>query len=101
MLVVVEPGQASIDCARRIFRMADQIGIQDVRPVANKVTGAEDEQFLRSALEGRSPAGVIPWCEELRTADRSGRGVLNQSGPAALAASHTTTGDREAIVTAR
>ncbi len=86
MLVVVEPGQASVDCARRIFRMASQIGIKDIRPVANKVTGAEDEQFVRSALDGWPLAGLIPYSEELRTADRSGRGVLDHSGEAAGAA---------------
>ena len=57
MLVVVEPGQASIDCARRIFQMAEQIGMRDIRVVANKVTGAEDEQFVRSALDGKPLVG--------------------------------------------
>lgn len=86
MLVVVEPGQASIDCARRIFRMAEQIGIRDIRAVANKVTGTEDKEFLRSALDGRPLVGMIPFCAQLRTADRSGRSVLDHSGPQAQAA---------------
>jgi CO dehydrogenase maturation factor len=86
MLVVVEPSQASVDCARRIFRMASEIGIKDIRPVANKVTSQDDERFLGTALDGRPLVGVIPYCGQLRTADRSGRSVLDQAGPEAQAA---------------
>ena len=86
MLVVVEPSQASVDCARRIFRMAEQIGIKDIRAVANKVTSADDERFLGTALDGRPLVGVIPYCGQLRTADRSGRGSLDHAGPEAQAA---------------
>lgn len=86
MLVVVEPGQASVDCARRIIRMAEQIGIIDIRVVANKVAGVSDKKFLLSALDGRPLVGMIPFCEQLRTADRSGQSVLDHSGPAAKAA---------------
>ncbi len=86
MLVVVEPGQASIDCARRIFEMARQIGIRDVRAVANKIANVEDEQFVRSALEGLAVAGMIPYCAQVRTADRNGRGVLEHSSEQAKAA---------------
>ena len=86
MLVVVEPSQVSVDCARRIFRMASEIGIKDIRPVANKVTSPDDERFLGTALDGRPLVGVIPYCGQLRTADRSGRSVLDQAGLEAQAA---------------
>ena len=86
MLVVVEPGQGSIDCALRIFQMAEQIGIRDIRIVANKVTNAEDEQFVRSALVDRPLVGIIPYCLQVRTADRSGGGVLEHSSEQAKAA---------------
>jgi CO dehydrogenase maturation factor len=86
MLVVVEPGQASIDCALRIQRMAGQIGIRDIRMVANKIAGAEDERFVRSALGGHPVLGIIPYCQGIRTADRDGASVLDGSGRPAAAA---------------
>jgi CO dehydrogenase maturation factor len=86
MLVVVEPGQASIECALRIFQMAGQIGIRDIRMVANKITDVEDERFVRSALGGYPLLGMIPYCQGIRTADRSGESVLDHSGKPAAAA---------------
>jgi CO dehydrogenase maturation factor len=77
LLVVVEPGQRSIDCAQRIFVMAGQIGLQDIRVVANKVTGPGDEEYIRKALGGTWPViGIVPFSNEVRDADRVGRSVL-------------------------
>ena len=49
LLVVVEPGQKSIDCDQRIFAMAEQIGLRDVRVVANKIVGSEDEAVCQKS----------------------------------------------------
>lgn len=77
MVVVLEPGQRSIDCAHRVIRMAGDIDIKNLRFVANKVTGPEDEAFLRAQFPGHDFLGMIPYSEEIRAADRSGRGVLD------------------------
>jgi len=76
MIVVVEPGQRSVDCAKRVFRMAEQIGLSDLCVVANKVVSNSDEAFIRQALPGARLLGVIPYSEELRQADRHGQSVL-------------------------
>jgi len=77
MVVVVEPGQRSIDCAKRVRQMAAQIGIQDIRVVANKITSSGDEQFIRQALEGYDILGMIPYSEGILSGDRDGRSVLD------------------------
>ena len=77
MLVVVEPGQRSLDCARRIIRMAGEIGLTNIQFVANKITGAADEQFIREAFPEQRILAVIPFLEELRQADRDGKSVLD------------------------
>ncbi len=77
MLVVVEPGQRSIDCAEAVIRMAGELGIRRLAFVANKVTGPEDEQFIRDSLSGRELAAVLPYTEKLRSADRDGISVLD------------------------
>ena len=77
MLVVVEPGQKSLDCAFRVVRMATEIGLRDLRFVGNKVTGPEDEAYIRGHLAGKAWLGSIPYSEEIRAADRDGRSILD------------------------
>ncbi len=76
MLVVVEPGRGSLDCAGRIFQMAEEIGIRELPVVANKVATPEDEQFVRAGLPGREILACIPFSEAIRRADRAGTSVL-------------------------
>lgn len=80
LLVVVEPGQRSIDCANRIKQMAGEIGLNKICYVANKVVSPEDEHFIKEALPGRDLAAVIPYCREMRDADRQGISVLDKLG---------------------
>jgi CO dehydrogenase maturation factor len=84
MLVVVEPGQRSVDCAERIVDMSRQIGLRDVRAVASKVRSAEDEAFLRAALGGIPLVGSIPFSEGIYAADRDGKSVLDGAEPAVV-----------------
>jgi CO dehydrogenase maturation factor len=77
MIVVVEPGQRAVDSTRRILRLARDIGLKDIRLVANKVTHPEDERFLRDAFPEECFLGVILYREEFRRADRYGSSVLD------------------------
>jgi len=81
MLVVVEPGRGSLDCAARIFRMAEEIGVEDVRVVANRVTSPDDERFVRAGLPGREILACIPFSEGVQRADRAGLSVLEGLSP--------------------
>ncbi|MHC4871918.1 MAG: ATP-binding protein [Planctomycetota bacterium] len=76
MLVVVEPGQRSIDCAERVIRMAKEIGLEKIAFVLNKVTSKEDEEFILKHLQGQKILGVIPYSEEIRQADMKGCSVI-------------------------
>ena len=80
MVVVLEPGQRSVDCAKTVIRMAKEIGIRRLLFVGNKVTGAADEEFLKTALPGSEFAALIPYSEEIRTADREGVNPLDRAG---------------------
>lgn len=86
MLVVVEPSRMSLDCAERVFRMAAEIGLGDVRVVANKIANPGEEAWLRQALADRPIVAAIPFAAELRDADRNGRSVLEGASPEAAAA---------------
>ena len=76
LLVVAEPGQRAIDSARRIARLAGEIGIADIRLVINKIRSAEEELFVRNSLPGFSVIGAIPFNEELLRSDRDGVSVM-------------------------
>ena len=77
MLIVVEPGQRSIDCAKKVVAMAGEIGLKRIAFVANKITCIADEEFVRNALGDDKVIGMIPYAEELRLADRNGKSVLD------------------------
>ncbi|GHV29419.1 carbon monoxide dehydrogenase [Synergistales bacterium] len=72
MLVVLEPGQRSVDCALLVERMSREIGIRKVMFVANKITGDADRDFLRSSLPKSEIIAFLPWTDDLKKADRDG-----------------------------
>ncbi|MDD4891439.1 MAG: carbon monoxide dehydrogenase, partial [Phycisphaerae bacterium] len=77
MVIVVEPGQRSLDSARRVARMAKEIGLSRLRFVGNKIGSPEDERFIRESLPDAEFVGMIPFAPSLRSADRAGRSVLD------------------------
>ncbi len=77
MIVVVEPGQRSIDCALRVREMSEKIGIGSVKAIANKVVSDDDDAFIRQSLEGIDLLGSIPFSPALLAADRDGKSVLD------------------------
>ena len=80
LLVMVEPSQRAVDSAHRVARLGAEIGLRDIRFVANKVTCPADEQYIRAALPGSDIVGVIPFSEDIRRAERQGRPVLDGAG---------------------
>lgn len=76
MLVMVEPSQRALDSAHRVARMAAEIGLRNVRFVANKIASRADEQYVRAALPRQEILGVIPWSEAIRAAEQEGQPVL-------------------------
>lgn len=78
MVVVVEPGKRSIDCAFTVQRMANEIGVKKLVAVANKVSAPEDEQYIKDRLpQGVELVAFIPYSATIRNADREGVSVLD------------------------
>ncbi len=77
MLVVTEPGQRSLDSARRILRLSSEIGIQQIRLVGNRVTGPADEKRICEAFPDLPLVNFIPYSEELLKSDRDGSSVMD------------------------
>jgi CO dehydrogenase maturation factor len=77
MIVVVEPGQRSIETAHRVIRMGREIGLTNIQFVGNKITNSDDESFIRNAFPEERVLGIIPYSEEIRSADKMGNSVLD------------------------
>ncbi|MBI4873849.1 MAG: carbon monoxide dehydrogenase, partial [Acidobacteria bacterium] len=73
MLVVVEPGWASLETAARVASLARELGIRRIRAVANKIAGAADLDFVQANLTGLALAGALPADRELELEARAGR----------------------------
>ena len=80
LIVVVEPGQRSIDCANTTREMAEAIGIKNIQVVVNKIMEPEDEQFVKNTLGTPELLGTIPYTDEIRRSDRNGISVLENLG---------------------
>ncbi len=72
MLVVVEPGQRSIQTALTIKRYAADIGIDAVAVVVNKVRSEDEVQTIRRHLEGMPIVGRFPYMDSIAAADLQG-----------------------------
>jgi CO dehydrogenase maturation factor len=81
MIIVVEPGQRSIDCARQVMQMAGEIDLSNFLLVANKVSGQEDEDFIKKALPEFKDIVFIPYNNEIRKADRDGVSIIDVLSP--------------------
>jgi CO dehydrogenase maturation factor len=73
MIVVVEPGTRSIETARQIKRLSDELGIKDLLIVGNKIRSEKDKDFLLKNMNTFDFLGFLPFNESIIEADLDGR----------------------------
>ncbi len=71
-IVVVEPGQRSIQTALTVKELAKGLGVKNVLVVANKVRGDADIQFLRDHLGDMELLGAMRFSQQVMDADVKG-----------------------------
>jgi len=76
-IVVVEPGQRSLQTAQAVRHLAADIGIHKVYVVGNKIRKAEDEAFIREHLPGDEVLGFLPFSEKAIAADMEGIAIFD------------------------
>lgn len=79
MLVVVEPGWASVQTAVRVVRLARDLGLGRVLAVANKLRADEDRTFLEQQLEEPELVARLDFDPALE--DEARRGVYSPQRP--------------------
>ena len=82
-IVVIEPGARSVQTYRNVKRLAKDLGVRQVRVVANKVRNQQDEDFVRSTIPPEDLLGCIHYNPEVIDADRQGKSPYDFS-PSAI-----------------
>jgi CO dehydrogenase maturation factor len=78
LIVVVEPGRRSIETAKHIKSLADDIGIKKVVIVGNKVRKKSDEDYILENLAEMDVLGFLPFDNKLIESDMSGVPVFEK-----------------------
>ncbi|MBF0560327.1 MAG: hypothetical protein HQL08_16275 [Nitrospirae bacterium] len=71
-IVVVEPGQRSIQTAGTVRELAKGLGVKKVFVVANKVRNDADIQFLKDNIHGMELLGAMKFRQSVMDADVKG-----------------------------
>ncbi len=72
-IVVIEPGARSVQTYRNVKRLAKDLGVKQVRVVANKVRDESDEAFVRETIPAEDLLGCIHYNPDVINADRQGK----------------------------
>jgi CO dehydrogenase maturation factor len=72
MIVVVEPGWASLQTAERVAKLAKDLGIAHLGAVANRIASDEDLAYVREHLRVMPLLGVLPFDADLEREARAG-----------------------------
>jgi len=79
LIIVVEPGRRSIETARRIRDLAQDIGVRNIAVVGNKVRSQSEKDFITSSLPDLAFLGFIPFDQALVDADLANRPLHDSS----------------------
>jgi len=84
MLTVVEPGMRSVETVGRIKKLGEDIGINNIAAVINKVTDSEMVKKIETELEEMNIPllGIIPYEQALIKADMESKAPLDVGGEA-------------------
>ena len=77
LIVVIEPGQRSIETAKKINSLANDLKLKRVAVVGNKIRKSSDEDFIRENVDGIEVLGFLPFDENLIESDMKGIPALS------------------------
>ena len=78
-IVVVEPGQRSMQTARQIESLAHGLGVKEVFVVGNKIRQDSERDFILRHLEGMKFLGFMSYAGDAVTADLDGKSPYDAS----------------------
>lgn len=78
-IVVVEPGQRSMQTARHVEDLARGLGVKEVFVVGNKIQRETDRDFIEKHLPGMNVLGYMSYAGETVQADLDGKSPFDAS----------------------
>jgi len=78
-IIVVEPGQRSLETAKAIKRLAEDLGIGECYVVGSKTQSDADRQFITDNLPGFEVLGFVNHNLRIVEADRQGWGIFESA----------------------
>lgn len=78
-IVVVEPGERSLQTYRKVKRLGTDIGVKQVFVVGNKVRNKSDEDFIASNLQDGELLGFIYYNQDVIDSDRASQSPYDVS----------------------
>jgi CO dehydrogenase maturation factor len=85
LVVVVEPGQRSLETAQAVRRLGTDLHLRRLSAVGNKIRNQGDEDFIRRELGDLEVLGFLPFADSIIEADRRSVSVYKNSPEAAAA----------------
>jgi CO dehydrogenase maturation factor len=79
LIIVVEPGRASLDTADRIKKLANDLGIVNISIIGNKIHNQTEKDFIVKTLSNYNILGFVPYDEILTAREIEGTSRLNAS----------------------
>ncbi|MDR1872711.1 MAG: AAA family ATPase [Deltaproteobacteria bacterium] len=79
LIVVTEPGMRSLETAKVVKRLCDDLGLKRVSVVGNKVRSEADREFIAKNVGGLPVLGYIPYADSIVDSDRLGVAVFEKS----------------------
>ena len=79
LIVVVEPGRRSLETARSINGLAEDIGLKNIAAAGNKIRTQSDRDFLISSLPDLEFLGFIPYDQAIVDADLANQPLVDAS----------------------
>jgi CO dehydrogenase maturation factor len=79
LIIVVEPGRRSIETAQTILKLAQDLGVQSLAVVGNKIRSESDRQFISTSLPGIEILGFISYDQAITEADLANKSLFTAS----------------------
>ncbi|MGL5650109.1 MAG: carbon monoxide dehydrogenase, partial [Paraclostridium sp.] len=78
-IVVVEPGERSLQTYRKVKKLGKDIGVKKVFVVGNKIRNKSDEDFVTSNLQDGELLGFIYYNQDVIDSDRASKSPYDVS----------------------
>ncbi len=77
LIIVVEPGRRSIETAQTILKLAQDLGMQNLAVVGNKIRSESDRQFISTSLPDTEILGFISFDPAITEADLANDSIFS------------------------